>query len=184
MIEKIIPNKKQQRIMIFMLAWPRRAFFAGEIKHKVGASGFDQALSALAKSGFISSFKKRGNKYVMVNARHGFYNQLRAEAVRILRNKTDDELSKTLKNLKGLKAAVLSGIFAGNASGDCDLVLVGNLPQNRVNKVVGKIEHLVGQEINYAVFEPAEYNYRKNIFDRFMKDIFENEHLVLMDKVK
>lgn len=185
MIEKLVQNKKQKKILLFMLVRPERAFFADEIKKKTGgAAGFDAALTGLVKAGFLISFRKRGIKYVMLNSKHGFYQQFRGEAIRALRRKTDDELQKLLKRLPGLKAIVLAGLFVGNAKGDCDLVLAGNFSQARLNGVMGKVENLMGQEINYAVFEPGEYNYRKNIFDRFMKNIFEGDHLVLMDKVK
>lgn len=184
MIEKIIPNKKQAKILVLMLVSPQRAFFVGEIKKHVGGAGLEQAISALLKSNYLITFKKRGNRYLMVNSEHGFFDQLRAAAFKSLKRRTDDDLIKLFKRLKGVKAVILSGLFMGDTKGDCDMVLVGNFSERQLSNFVGKIEDLIGQEINYAIFEPSEYNYRKNIFDRFMKNIFENKHLVLMDKTK
>ena len=93
-----------------------------------------------------------------------------------------DQLVATLKRIRGLRTAVLSGLFTAQPQLECDVLLVGKISQNSLEKFSRGAEKLMGQEINYAVMDPQEYEYRRNTFDRFTKDIFENEHLVLIDK--
>lgn len=96
----------------------------------------------------------------------------------------EDELVKHVAKLPGVKAAILTGLFVGRPEFDCDMVVVGKIPEQKLHEFSKGVEKMMGQEINYAYFEMEEFKYRQNMFDRFMKDVFENEHLTILNKIK
>ncbi len=179
MIEELLENKTIYKIVYFFLANPERAFFQGELKRKFSSKSLNLYLNSLVKVGFLKAFTKKGRKYFRINKSFPGMQKLKYN---LKPRRVDDELGKFAKRVAGLRTAVLTGVFTGNPHLGCDLVLIGKMRENRTHSLVELAERLMGQEINYAVFTKNEFEQRKNIFDRFMKDVFENDHLILAEK--
>ena len=183
MFEKYLENRNQSALIGFFLASPERAFYYGEIQKRTGLRSLDLLLLSFVREGFLTTFSKKSKKYYRVNQNSPVYLELKFSIGKNFKG-YEDELSKYLRKIPGIKAAVLSGIFVGQPQMECDLVLAGKMPIVKLEELEKGLTKLMGQEVNYAVFSVEEYKYRKSIFDRFMKDIFENDHLVLFDKTK
>lgn len=183
MLETILKSKVKTNLLAFLLAGPQRSFYVGELKRRIGARNVQGHLNELAKENIVKSFSKKGKKYFQVNPKHPLYWQIRGTAQKAAK-KYEDELFKYLKKLPGLKVAILTGIFTANPHMSCDVLLVGKLPEKKLLNFEKGIKKLMGQEINYALFSVGEYEARKSMFDRFMKDVLENDHLVVMNKIR
>jgi len=48
---------------------------------------------------------------------------------------------------------------------------------------LAELESEVGKEIQYAFMETKEFEYRYQMFDRFVRDIFEKPHEKLINKL-
>ena len=181
-MEKLLENKSKARVLAFFLNRPGRSFYFGEIKKKLGGRKLNADLAALVKQEILRTSSKRGSKYYRLNLKHPWHADL-ADWAKRFKRVADDDLVKMIKKVPGIKFAALSGFLAGQNKLQCDLLLVGRLPQKKLANFIKKAEELVHNEINYAVMGLEEFEYRKNTFDRFMKDIFENDHVVLADKI-
>jgi hypothetical protein len=180
-MENLIDTKSKTKLMLFFLTQPERDFFIGEIKKKNKGKSLGQDLVQLSRKEVLIAHSKRGKKYYSLNKHGKFYGQLKNWAKK-LKAASEDELSRLAKKLSGLRLLVLSGFLTGQTALQCDILLVGKFRQKSINNFIAKAQKLVGNEINFAIMPSSEFEYRQNTFDRFMKDIFENEHLVLVDK--
>jgi len=184
MIEDIIDSKSGSLVLGFFLAAPERAFSILEIskrlklKHQKTA----QALNKLASRNILKAFSKRGKKYYIVNPKYHLYPQL--EAV-FKKNKAvyKDELLEAVKNLGGVKAAFLSGLFTGYADLPVDILIVGRVNLKKMGEFLKSACKLMGQEVNYSIMTPGEFQERRDTFDKFIKDIFDYRHLVVVDYI-
>jgi len=68
----------------------------------------------------------------------------------------------------------------GSASG-VDLLLVGDLPEKKVQSAIHAIESAEGRELAYSILTYDEFYYRLSVHDRFINDILNNKHAVLTD---
>jgi len=177
-----LENKNKSRILAFFLNRPERGFYIGELKNKLSVRKLEVELGFLVKQDILRTNSKRGKKFYRLNLRHPWHNQLKNWARKIKRV-AEDDLVKILKKVPGVRLAALSGFFTGNNNLECDLLLVGKIPQKRLDVFINKLEQLVHNEVNYAVMGLEEFEYRKHTFDRFMKDIFENDHVILIDRI-
>lgn len=186
MKEKILENRIKANLANFFLVNPSRAFYFKELEKALKSRSLDQHLAFLVKADFLRQFSKKGNRYYILNRRSPLAAELKTALSRGGKSlkKYPDELEKMANRLSGLRVCVLSGLFTANPHLQCDMLLVGAISRRSLENFVGKVEDLVGQEINYALFDVPEYQFRKNIFDRFMKDIFENPHHFVIEKVK
>jgi len=87
--------------------------------------------------------------------------------------------------LGNIKFAVASGVFINEENCRIDLMVVGErINQNKLNNFIRKTEQHIGKEINYVVFSQKEFGYRMDVRDRFVRDILEEKHEVLIQKIK
>jgi hypothetical protein len=183
LLNTILESKVKTNIVAFFLANPERSFFIGEIEKRLSSKSLTPHLAALVKLGLLKTFSKKGKKYFIVNKKNTFLNDLRLSISKNLKS-YEDELVKAMKKVNGLKVGVLTGIFTANPEMSCDILLAGNITPKALENFIKGAEKLMGQELNFALFELKEYEYRKSIFDRFMKDIFENPHIVVVNKAR
>lgn len=176
-------TKPQNTLLSFFAANPQRFFYLGDLQKKTKVRALPAQLSLLLKENILVSYSKKGKKYFRVNKKNNFFETSIAAGLR-KKWKREDELLSYLKKFSNLKKVVLTGLFVGRGDMICDLLLVGAVSDQKLRGVEKHLEKMMGQEINYALFSVEEYNHRKSIFDRFMKDITENDHLVLFSKIR
>jgi hypothetical protein len=63
-----------------------------------------------------------------------------------------------------------------------DLLLVGKVSLNKLEKFLATTKKLTNNEINYSIMTREEFELRRDTFDRFIKDIFDYPHIVVYDK--
>jgi len=180
-MEQILTSKTKKQVAAFFTVRPQRFFYFGELKRKIKSSQLLPVLEDFGKQGILLSQNKQGKRYFQLNAKHPLFSQFKIWGKKNIRA-SEDEALKILKKLNGLKMAVLAGIFVGQKM-ECDLLLVGKISERQLLGFEKAINNMMGQEINFAVMDLQEFSYRKGTFDRFMKDVLENSHLVLIDKI-
>lgn len=94
-------------------------------------------------------------------------------------------LLKKVHELGKVKLAVISGIFINSDRSRTDLLIVGdNLKRGRMDKFLSHLELELGKSLQYTVMDSKEFEYRKTMYDRFLRDILEFPHEKLINKIK
>ncbi len=89
-----------------------------------------------------------------------------------------------LKRAGALRLVALSGLFTGIIESQIDLLVVGDLLDERtLASVVHSLEAELGREIRYAAFSTADFRYRLGVYDRLLRDVFDYPHRLLIDKI-
>ena len=84
---------------------------------------------------------------------------------------------------------VVSGIFVDELErtenrGRIDVLVVGDHLKHRIIKVSLKnLESEIGRELQYSVLKTDDFLYRKSVYDKFIRDVFDYPHEVLVDKM-
>jgi len=95
-----------------------------------------------------------------------------------------NEIVSRFKNGGKIKLVVASGVFTQSPDGRVDLLLVGDrLKRNKIENALKNMESEVGKELSYAIFETPEFKYRMEVYDKFVRDVFDYPHRVLLDKI-
>lgn len=91
---------------------------------------------------------------------------------------------KALRRAGTLKLVVLSGLFSGIHEPQIDLLIVGDmLDEKALASAVRTLEAELGREIRYASFATADFRYRRGVYDRLLRDVFDYPHRLLIDKI-
>lgn len=89
-----------------------------------------------------------------------------------------------VKKCGSIKLVVISGIFMQNPDSRVDMLIVGDgLKKGVIENTLKVIESEVGKEVSYASIDTTEFKYRLGVFDKFIRDILDYPHIVILDKI-
>ncbi len=123
------------------------------------------------------------NYFYWLNSEFEFYSELKNLILKST-PASKDKIVAGIKKLGRVKLAVISGIFLNCENCRADLLMVGEINRKKFEKFIANLEAEVGKEINYAIMNTEEFNYRHNMFDRFIRSILEGPHQKIINRLK
>jgi predicted nucleotidyltransferase len=97
-----------------------------------------------------------------------------------------DLLRSVFSELKGVEYALVYGSFAsGDESGssDADLLIIGDVPEEKILDVTTQVEKDVAREINYILWSDEEFRRRIRERHHLLKDIATKPVIMLVGEV-
>jgi len=185
MLEEIIDSKTDSGVLSFFLAMPERSFSVFEVSRRLNAPFLKAAhsLAKLAGAGLLTVFAKKTKKYYCINPRYKLLPEIKNFWAKN-GQKGKDELFLAIRRLGDVRAAFLSGIFTGYPNLPVDILLVGKINLWKLSDFLKAAEKMMGQEINYSIMSVGEFLERRDTFDKFIKDVFDYRHLVVIDSLR
>jgi len=132
---------------------------------------------------FLTITQKNQVKYYQMNRHFPLYPEL-LNLLRKVKNVPQDTLAKALSKLTECKLVALTGVFVARPRVETDLLFVGKVGTKKLEKIIKLAEKYAEQEISYTIFSQQEFDYRKIMNDRFLKNVMENSPVLVIDKIK
>ena len=109
----------------------------------------------------------------------------------LLKSSAEDKawLVQQISRLGRIRLAVISGIFLTYANPDsynsvADLFIVGDdISKKKARAFLRALEAQVGGEIQVSMMEKDEFQYRYDMFDRFIRVLLESPHEKIINKL-
>ena len=198
MIEQLFGSKTRVKLLQLFYGNPNRSFYVREITRKVDEqiNSVRRELANLQSIGIITSDTSNNKVYYEVNQKYENFSPLQelfgGKTVKPKRsgNKTvakaevvtAAEEANDLKALGNIEAACLLGQFTRDEVSGIDLLIVGNVNTNALQKYVAELEEQEGKELRYTVFSIEDFKYRLTIKDRFLSNVLLSKKQILVDK--
>ena len=202
MIEQLFGSKTRFKLLKLFTSNPNRSFYVREITRKINEqiNSVRRELSNLLSIGIIKSDSSSNRLYYEVNQNYEKYAALvslfkKGSAPVKSSSKakkkpskapTPAEISGGLSDderaLGDVELVVLSGIFTRDRRAPVDLLIVGNVTPASQATYVTKLESAIDSEIKYVVLTRSEFNYRRQIKDRFVTLMLGAKLAVKVDK--
>lgn len=185
MLAQLLSSKPKTFLVNLLLAHPARSFSYTELRVTSSCPNalLKQTLKELIKMDFLNVTEKNRIKYYQVNKHFPLYPEL-INLLRKSKQVPEDLLVKQLLKVTDCKLIVLTGLFVGKPRIETDILFVGKPKGAKLNKFLRLAEKFAEQQISYTIFTQNEYDYRKLMNDRFLKNILENSPLIVTDKTK
>lgn len=194
MLEQLFGSKARVLLLRLFLNNPERSFYVRELVRGLDLhiNSVRRELSNLEQVGIISLFTKLdlekevekklkdNKKYYKLNHNFVFIEELRSLLIKahlIL----EQSLVEKAKKLGKVEYFLLSGVFVGRNDAPVDLLIVGKIDKRRLAKMIDDFEKELGQPINYAVMPREDFNYRRDVADKFLYDLLDKKNLILID---
>lgn len=212
MIEQLFGSKTRVKLLHLFYENPNRSFYVREITRKIDEqiNSVRRELANLLNIGIITSDSSNNKVYYEVNQKYAYYVPLQEifggrkprksrkpvvaptpaveeahapvqEAVAVPVPAEVEEPAE-LKLLGNVEIAVLMGQFTRDETSGVDVLIVGNVNRNALQKYVTELEEQEGKELRYTVFSLEEFRYRVQIKDRFISNVLLSKKQILLDK--
>jgi hypothetical protein len=79
--------------------------------------------------------------------------------------------------------AFLTGAFVRGSNQQIDIFIIGDMNKSQLARIVVDMEKEMNRELNYAALTVEDYDYRRNLNDRFLTDILDENKIILCDKI-
>ena len=185
--EKLFGSKTRAKLLQLFFENPEKSFYVREMTRVINEQihSVRRELLNLEGIGVIKNEAIDNKVYYSANNHHPFYRPL----VDLFSKKIDsaqnpeahtsrwEEYIRPVKNY--LKALVVTNRLPGQDG--IDLLIIGNDRTKKLTQWAEVVEKKLGKPINYAIMTPDDFTYRKNVRDRFVKEILEMEISEVVD---
>lgn len=193
-LEQLFGSKTRARLLGLFLQHPEKAFFVRELTRKIDAqlNSVRRELQNLIELGMVleqlgvpgaakSKTLAERKKFYIVNTNFLLYQDLRGlfKKVHIL---LKQNLVQEIDQHGEIDFLVFTGRFVDHADMATDILIVGQIDQKNLQKVINEFEQEMGSEINYTLMSREEFQYRRQITDRFLFSILERDNVIMIDK--
>ncbi|MFH1129561.1 MAG: winged helix-turn-helix domain-containing protein [Patescibacteria group bacterium] len=184
-LEQLFESLAKVKLMKFFFRNSVDAFQVREILKMVRTnnSAVKQEIKKLERIGLIESRKKQGRIVYSLNNNFDFLKELKDLILKSTIS-SKGELINNVRKIGNVKLLVLGGIFRNNEADGADLLIVGDKINTRKLTTFSKdLEAEVGKELNFVTMSAKEFNYRYDMYDRFVRDLINENKDVLINKL-
>lgn len=189
MIEQLFGSKTRVKLLQLFYSNPNRAFYVREITRKIDEqiNSVRRELANLLSVGIIKSENNNNKLYYEVNQTYEYHEPLTiifGKGVSVAKASAvpKTEAAHDIQELGNVKLAFYTGQFTRDESAGVDMVIVGDVNHTQVEKFVELLEKKEGKEIRYAVMTLEEFEYRRQVNDRFIGLIETAKKQIVLDK--
>ncbi|MCK5084731.1 MAG: hypothetical protein KAQ64_03685 [Candidatus Pacebacteria bacterium] len=185
-LEKLFHSKAEVKLLRLFLNNPNEGYIVSKAAKisKVNTAMARKEINNLAKIKFLTQRKRSGKTYYFANQNFVFYNELKKLIFKASPTSADRLASLAMK-LGQVRFVLVSGVFLNSEKGKVDILIVGeHINKSKLKSFLSNTEAEVGKGINYVCMSTDEFRYRKGMFDKFVINIFESPHKILIDRMK
>jgi len=184
MLEELFSSRTRSKILPLFLENFGQSFFVREICRQINEriNSVRRELENLEKFGLLTAKLKDQKKYYQLNQDFPIINELKAlfDKSKLL---VERLISQKVLKLAGLKYLALTGQFTGEENVPTDVLLVGKISREAVEKFISDLEKVYNKQVRYTYFTNQEFNLRKDLTDKFLYSILNGKKVVLVNKL-
>src|SRR5487761_1651906 len=160
MIEQLFGSKTRVKLLKLFYSNPNRSFYVREITRQIGEqiNSVRRELSNLLSIGIITSDNANNKLYYEVNQKFEYYEPLqqifgkgvpknKPQSINV--TEADEETSSDLKAVGHIDLAVYTGQFTRDDRSGVDLLIVGDVNHNALQKYVENLESSENKSLRY-----------------------------------
>lgn len=184
-LETLFGSQIRWRIIKFFILNDKKEYTASEVinRNKIPAKSAGPVLKNLVSCQFLSSRNRNKKNFYILNKEFPFVSELKNLVIRSNVHPQFTSLEK-IKTLGDVKLGLVSGVFLNQTKVKTDLlIVVDNLSRAKLRHLLEELEAEMGREVNYSIMTFSEFKYRVDMFDKFIMELFESPHEIVVNKV-
>lgn len=195
MLEQVFGSKTRVRLMSLFLHHPEQVFYVRELTRVIDTqiNAVRRELENLVEIGLVqegvsaedeAGVKRPGlkRKYYAANKAYPLF-----EEVRALLTKAhvlyEWRIDQRIADLGDVQFLLFAGSFMGLRGQPVDLLVVGDVPREKLRDLVVQAEKDLGTEITYTAMDPNEFRFRLDMSDRFLRSVMEAPKTIRINKL-
>jgi len=177
--------KSRARIKLLKLFFLNRdsEFYLRELARRTdeNLNSMRVELRNLADAGIITESRRGNQKLYRVNKASPIHEELRRLLLKTVG--VGDVIRTELMSIGGVKYSLIFGSFASGEEAeesDIDLLIIGDVSEERLIEIIGRLEGELSREINYILWNITEFNKKVKQKHHLISDIVEKPFIMLV----
>lgn len=194
MLEHLFGSRTRVRLLRIFFSDAEKRFYVRELTRLLAAqiNAVRRELENLQKAGIIAAAMDESEtasddpheakrKYYRLDPRYALYNELRGLLMKshVL---GEESLVQTLTTGNGVRYILFTGVFM-NTETPVDLLVVGDITERRINKIISDFEIEYGFPVRYTVMSARDFQERRQLMDRFIYSVLDAPHEIALDSL-
>ena len=184
-LDQILGSRTRAKILRLVLTNPEKSYFVREIVRKVREhlNSVRRELTLLTEIGVITATGEHVKRYYQVNSSYPLYPELKALIFKaeVLE---EQRLLGDIQESGRLMLLLLTGYFVGRDDVPTDVLIVGSVNRQRLQRLMTTFQEHFDRELHYTVLTRQEYQYRHSLTDRFLYAILNGPKIIVVDRRK
>ena len=186
MLKSLFGSKVREKLLTQLFSHTDQSFYVRELHELIheDATNISRELKKLEELRIVVCQPMANIKYYRANADNPIFNELKSIVLKT--NGVAGFLGSVLNRFREIQLAFIYGSIAKgkeNANSDVDLLIVGNLNQDKLIDQIAQAEEKLQREINYIIYEPQEFQNKIHNQDGFIIDILAGEKILLIGNI-
>lgn len=183
MLSTLITSKTRVELITWFVSHPGERFHYSQLLNIFAASAqsVQNELKRLEKVGLLSSQKEGNIRFYWANQDFILYPEIKSIIFKTVG--VGDELKKSLAKIGDIKSAFIYGSVAKNledARSDIDVMIIGDVSEDALNKAILKAEEHLGREVNYSIFSPSDWKKQMKAKKAFVANVAKDKKIFLI----
>ena len=190
MIDALFGSKTRVKLLGLFMNNPDRSFYVREITRNIDEqiNSVRRELANLVRIGIITDKSVDNRLYYQVDTKFKYYHALHemfaddSEVVSGAKVSIDDWATRFCA-ATGVQVVVFAGTMVYGSTSKIDLLIAGGnrMDQSKVKTLIKALERDAGTSLNYTILSLDDLYYRLSIRDRFVLDVLESNHTIVLD---
>lgn len=197
MLEQLFGSKTRVKLLRVFFREPDRSFYVRELSRLIGAQInavrrelellLDIELVREAAAPEQMDVSKAGatlRKYYGLHTDSVLYPEMQALLIKarsLGQQKFIDDLKKKIGKPELI---LLTGIFTGDQRAQTDILIVGDVKERSLARLIKQYEKDTGAEVRYTIMSIDEFEDRRHMMDKFLYSLFETTHTKVVDTLE
>ena len=191
-LDSLFGSKTRVKLLSLFYNNPDRPYYVREITRKVNEqiNSVRRELQNLLNIGIVQSVNQSNRLYYEVDPSFKFHNELMsmfqkipAKSKEMKETKEEDQILKKIQKAGNVKLLFLSGAFVRGSMQNTDVFIVGDMNKARLVQIIESLEQEMNRELNYSSLRVEDFDYRRNLNDRYVLDMLDARKIVLKDEL-
>ena len=186
MLEQLFGSKTRTKLLRLFFMKKEGKFYVREITRLIDEriNSVRRELENLKSFGLIKDEEVNNKRFYFLDENFILFKELKDLMIKS-RFFVEKEYTKKFKKLSNIKYIVLTGYFVGLKEKTLtDILIIGNVSRLKVESIINAMSKEFLDDVNYTIMDLKEFNYRKNMADKFLYNILKNKKIVVVDKMR
>lgn len=142
---------------------------------------FQRTINNMESEGILLSEYRANARYFRINKEYPLYKELKSIVFKTIG--IGGGIKKRLRKFSGIKFAFIFGSYAKsreNYLSDIDLIIIGELDEDKLIRELDDLEKLLKREINYKIYNLSELKQYTKSGDPFLESVVKDKKVFLI----
>lgn len=176
-------TKNRADLLRLFFTNPEKSFYMHEIGRILGKKPgfFQRTINSLESEGILMSEYRANARYFRVNKEYPLYKELKSIVFKTVG--IGGGIKDKLQKFPGIKLAFIYGSYAKrreNYLSDIDLIIIGELDEDKLIKELDHLEQFLKREINYKLYSLFDLKQYVKSGDPFLQSVLKDKKILLI----